>query len=211
MKKIIVIGGLLLTPVFGFSQTIDSVSVTIGNPTSTVYIKGISPQMDLSSVTIVALNDLNNTQVINLYFKGCPLNQMVLPYDTTINLSVPFPFALEVNTMHDTSSTCPYPAKPFVVDTFYLDASQILGMGELHGKEEGIEIYPNPANSLIDVLAKFVVEIVSIYSMEGKKMSDKVIGKSKFSIDLTDFSQGVYFLVLKTKSKGLITKRITKK
>lgn len=211
MKKIILIGSLLLTAVCCFSQTIDSVSVIIGNPTSTVYVKGIKPQMDLSSVTIVSLNDMNNTQVINLYFKGCPLNQMVLSYDTIINLTVPFPFTLEINTLHDTSTTCPYPTTPFVVDTFHLNASQILGMGELFGKEEGIDIYPNPANNLIDVFAKFIVEEVSVYSMEGKKMSDKVIGKNKFSIDLTDFSQGAYFLVFKTKSTDLITKRIVKK
>lgn len=211
MKKIILIGSLLLSTVFCFSQTIDSISVIIGSPTSTVYIKGIKPQMNLSNVAVVSQNDMNNTQVINLYFKGCPLNQMMLPYDTIINLTVPFPFALEVNTFHDTSTICPYPTTPFVVDTFYVDASQILGMGELFGKEGGIEIYPNPANSLIDIFAKFVVEVVSIYSMEGKKMSDKVIGKNKFSIDLTAFSQGTYFLVFKTKSTGLITKRIIKK
>ena len=64
MKKIILIGGLLLTTVCCFSQTIDSVSVIIGNPASTVYVKGIKPQMDLSSVTIVSLNDMNNTQSI---------------------------------------------------------------------------------------------------------------------------------------------------
>jgi len=211
MKKIILIGGFLLTSVFCFSQTIDSVSVTIGNPVSTLYIKGITPQMDLSHVTITALNDMNNTQVINLYFKGCPLNQMVLPYDTIINLTIPFPFALEINTLHDTSTICAYPTAPFVVDTFHLFASQILGMGELYGNEEGIDIHPNPTNSMIDIFAKCVVETVSIYSMEGKKMSDKVIEKNKFSIDLTDFSPGEYFLVFKTKSTGLITKRITKK
>lgn len=211
MKKIILIGGLLLTSVFCFSQTIDSVSVTIGNPTSTVYIKGIMPQMDLSNITIAALNDMNNTQVINLSFKGCPLNQMVLPYDTVITLTVPFPFALEVNTLHDTSTICPYPATPFIVDTFHLYSSQILGMGESLGKEEDIDIYPNPANSLIDISAKFVVDTISIYSMEGKKMSDKAIGKNKFCIDLADLSRGEYFLVFKTKSNDLITKRITKK
>lgn len=211
MKKIILIGSLWLSPVFCFSQTIDSVSVTLGNPTSTVYIKGIRPQMDLSNVTVASLNDMNNTQVINLYFKGCPLNQMVLPYDTIINLNVPFPFALELNTLHDTSTVCPYPTTPFVVDTLHLYASQILELGELQGTGGGLDIYPNPANSLIDVFSKFAVEVVSIYSIEGKKIFAKVIEKNKFSIDLTEFSQGNYFLVFKTKSKGLITKRITKK
>lgn len=211
MKKIMLIGSLLLAPVFCFSQTIDSVSVTLGNPTSTVYIKGIRPQMDLSNVTVVAQNDMNNTQVINLYFKGCPLNQMVLTYDTIINLTVPFPFALELNTLHDTSTNCPYPTTPFVVDTLHLYASEILGLGELHGKEVGLNIYPNPANGLVDVFSQFAVEMVSIYSMEGKKMSDIMIEKNKFSIDLTEFFQGDYFLVFKTKSKGLITKKITRK
>jgi hypothetical protein len=154
---------------------------------------------------------MNNTQVINLYFEGCPMHQIVFPYDTVINLTVPFPFALEINTLHDTSTSCPYPSAPVVIDTLHLFAAQILGLGELLGKEEGIDIYPNPANSLIDISAKFVVESISIYSMEGKKMSDQVIEKNKFSIDLTEFPQGAYFLVLQTKSKGMITKRITKK
>ncbi len=210
MRKIILIR-LLLAPVFCFSQTIDSVSVTIGNPTSTVYIKGIRPQMDLSHVTIGALNDMNNTQVISLYFKGCPLNQIVLPYDTLIHLSAPFPFALEINTLHDTSTACPYPSAPFIVDTFHLYAFQILGLGELLGKEECLDIYPNPTNNSIDIFAKLVVETVSVYSMEGKKISDKVIEKNKFSMELAELSPGDYFLVFKTKSKGSIVKRITKK
>ncbi|MDR0802873.1 T9SS type A sorting domain-containing protein [Fluviicola sp.] len=207
MKRIILIG-LLFISGFCFSQTIDSITVTIGSPTSTVYVKGIKPQMDLSNVTIVAMNDMNNTQVINLYFKGCPLNQMVLPYDTVINLTVPFPFALEVNTFHDTSANCPYPEIPLLVDTFHLYAAQILGIEELLDKEEGVNIYPNPANSLIDVFTQFEVEAVSIYSMEGKKLSDKLVGKNKFIIDLTDFAQGGYYLILKTKSNSLITKKI---
>lgn len=210
MKKIILMG-LLLAPVFCFSQTVDSVSVTIGDPTSTVYIRGIRPHMNLSHVTVAALNDMNNTQVISLYFKGCPLNQIALPYDTLIPVSVPFPFALEVNTLHDTSSVCPYPSAPLIVDTFHLFAAEILGLGELLGKEECLDIYPNPTNNSIDVVAKLVVETVSVYSVQGKKIMDKVIEKNKFSIDLAELSPGDYFLVFKTKSKGLITKRITKK
>ncbi|WP_343634959.1 T9SS type A sorting domain-containing protein [Fluviicola sp.] len=210
MRKIILLS-LLLAPVLCFSQTIDSVSVTIGNPTSTVYVKGIKPYMDLSHLTIAALNDMNNTQVISLYFKGCPLNQIALPYDTLISISVPFPFALEINTLHDTSTVCSYPSAPFIVDTFYLNAVQILSLEELSGKEENLTIYPNPTNNSIDISAKSIVEAVSIYSMEGKKLSDKVIEKSQFNMDLADLSSGDYFLVFKTKSKELITKRITKK
>jgi hypothetical protein len=135
---------------------------------------------------------------------------MVLPYDTTIHLTVPFPFALEIHSLHDTSTVCPYPSTPLLVDTFHLDASQLLGMGELLGTE-GIDLYPNPTDSSIDVFAKCVVETVSIYSPEGKKISDKVIEKSQFSMDLTNLSPGNYFLVFKTTSTGLITKRITKK
>ena len=210
MKKSILMS-LLLAPVFCFSQTIDSVSVTIGNPTSTVYIRGIRPHMDLSHVTMAALNDMNNTQVISLYFKGCPLNQIALPYDTLIHISAPFPFALEINTLHDTSAICPYPSVPLIIDTFHLYAAEILGLGELLGKEECLDIYPNPTTNSITVFAKLVVETVSIYSMEGKKMSDKVIEKNKFNMDLSELSPGDYFLVFKTKSKGSITKRITKK
>lgn len=210
MKKIMLIS-LLLSPVFGFSQTIDSVSVSIGNPVSTVYIKGIKPQMNLSHITLAALNDMSNTQVITLHFNGCPLTQIVLPYDTTIQISAPFPFALEINTLHDTSTICPYPSAPFIVDTFHLDAAQILGLGESSGKEECLKIYPNPTNHSIDFFAKLTVETVSIYSVQGRKISDKIIEQTKFSMDLSELSPGDYFLVFQTKKKGPITKKITKK
>lgn len=210
MKKIILFG-LLLLPVFGFSQTIDSVAVTIGSPSSSVYIKGIRPQMELSGITLTALNDMNNTQVLNLYFKGCPLNQMVFPYDTVINLNVPFPFALEINSFHDTSVVCPYPSNPMLVDTFHLYSSEILGIGEQLNKGESVKVYPNPANNSMDVRAGVEIEEISVYSMEGNRLSEKVIGKKNFSVDLSDYSPGPYFLVLKTPSTDLVIKRIIKR
>jgi Secretion system C-terminal sorting domain len=54
-----------------------------------------------------------------------------------------------------------------------------------------ISLYPNPANSLISIVAPQIISSASIFTMDGK-MVKSIINTS--DIDIADLSNGMYFL-----------------
>lgn len=207
MKKFLLLC-LSLSPFAFYSQSIDSVTVTVGNPESSVHIQGFIPQMELASVTVTSSGDAQNTQVIDLRFKGCPLTQVIIPYDTVVQLSVPFPFGIKVNAFHDTSAACPYPSSPMLTDTFALTSSAILGLhGPSEDNNDGIVLFPNPAGDKLEIYATFSVAQVSLYASSGKKLTEKKPGKKKFALDLDGLPAGEYFIVLTDNSGKAVTRQ----
>lgn len=75
-----------------------------------------------------------------------------------------------------------------------------------------IEVYPNPTKDLFVVELKAAIEKVEIeiYNQLGSKLkSEKMLYNDKATIDISEFSSGIYYINVKT-SFGSVTKRISK-
>ncbi len=78
--------------------------------------------------------------------------------------------------------------------------------------EEDWNIYPNPSNGLFHVNFNNANEnaVIEVYNQMGKliEVIDNVIN-SEYKLDLSEYSTGIYFVVLKS-SRGIQTKKIQK-
>lgn len=74
-----------------------------------------------------------------------------------------------------------------------------------------ISIYPNPSNSIVNIsfeqnyLQNCEISIVSIL---GKRILEKEIINSKFQLDVSTFDKGLYYIVLNSSEKQIVTKFI---
>lgn len=70
-------------------------------------------------------------------------------------------------------------------------------------------VSPNPFNDQFEVSSKEIIEEVSVFSMEGKLLKQDEVNHTLFFSNLKSFSQGMYFVIVKTKS-GLSQIRLMK-
>lgn len=91
--------------------------------------------------------------------------------------------------------------------SFVLTVDETLGIGE-NDLNAGFEIYPNPANSLINISSKNqTVNSIVIYDILGKRLfSSSNVNSEQVSINISAYSKGMYFL----KINNSTTKRIIK-
>ena len=100
--------------------------------------------------------------------------------------------------------------------SFELTVELLLGLNDF-SIENKIILYPNPVSDILQIKTSLGVELkeVTIYSIQGKKLlvtSDLSSGTSserEEKINLSSLSQGVYFVIIRTK-EGNFTKKIVK-
>jgi hypothetical protein len=77
----------------------------------------------------------------------------------------------------------------------------------------GYNMYPNPANSTVNIQFNTAVAetvLVSIYNLQGKlvSMSSTISNASKMTFNVSNLSQGMYFVELKGESFKVVEKLI---
>ena len=77
--------------------------------------------------------------------------------------------------------------------------------------ENTITIFPNPANDKLVIQAKFPIDQITILDINGKLLKSSVLSNSKKECELnvSELSQGIYFLKIQTNS-GTQTQKIIK-
>ncbi len=91
--------------------------------------------------------------------------------------------------------------------TVYVQDS-IAGISETRIHENSFIIYPNPANSIINLVStdpKYSVETVRIYNSIGSLI--KVYTRNTTTLDVSSFSRGLYLLDIETNDKKRAIKR----
>jgi len=78
--------------------------------------------------------------------------------------------------------------------------------------DRAISIYPNPVGDFININSLDILEIkfLSIYDLQGRKVSNKNLVKSTEEVNISELRSGVYILEVIT-NKGTLTKKIVKK
>jgi hypothetical protein len=90
----------------------------------------------------------------------------------------------------------------------FVDCDTLVSVPEIMSNEE-IEIYPNPANDIIQISANEFIERIKIVNLLGnvvKEINPKGFTK-ELNISVEDLPEGVYFVILYVE-KGFITKKI---
>lgn len=72
-----------------------------------------------------------------------------------------------------------------------------------------VDVFPNPASSAFNIRQRVsgYVKSVSLVSVNGQNLVKKVLEKDEESLDLSKFSNGMYFIKMETK-KGFLIKKI---
>ena len=77
-------------------------------------------------------------------------------------------------------------------------------------KEVVFELYPNPTNDFVFISGLEGEESICLFDISGKLLHSFTTNSTEVSIDMTQFSSGVYFLNIKTKNQIHTTKKIIK-
>ncbi len=224
MKKIFFVAlALLLIAFDGFGQEIRLLKVNTQTSPPTIRLKTDGPYTDLDRIIFKPLSDTNNTHMVKVFFKGCGVLQRPRFYDTTFVIPAVFPFALKTYMVWDTSG-CGYPMTPFITDSLFLTASQIVGIDEDRGGSNTLKIYPNPAKNSINFVttpdpsrggeqAPSPIKTLEITDILGKK----VLSANSFPqqdgqgvIDVSTLERGIYFIKIINQKNELYVGKFVK-
>lgn len=87
--------------------------------------------------------------------------------------------------------------------------NEVLGIGEVL-LLNNIRVYPNPTNGLLTVSNTSTTGLqISVYDINGRLLLNKNFGQDDNTIDISNFSNGMYLLTIKT-DLGEISKKVIK-
>lgn len=76
-------------------------------------------------------------------------------------------------------------------------------------KDNSVVIFPNPTQSIINVKSENSIKSIQLYDVQGRLLQTKLTDENSTSIDISDKSNGIYFLKI-TSEKGIKVERIVK-
>jgi acetyl esterase/lipase len=117
-----------------------------------------------------------------------PFENSILARDTMNALGAPDVQAIDVypNGNH---YTCGIPAQTYSLDWFN---SYVLSINEQ--SIEGLKLYPNPTNSILNIEAFTPITSIEIFTVLGQKILEQSVSNNKVQVDFSGFSRGNYFV-----------------
>ena len=70
--------------------------------------------------------------------------------------------------------------------------------------ENNFEIYPNPVDDVLYIKSEKNIEEINIYNIVGIKVAAVSVQRSAFSLDMSGFNSGVYFIDVDGKTFRII-------
>lgn len=97
-----------------------------------------------------------------------------------------------------------------VVLKLILNDTIISGIQTLSNQQASFELYPNPSNSKINILASGnnKIESIKLVSILGEEIFSNIINSNQASIDVSSFSKGLYLIQIIYENKKIATRRI---
>jgi hypothetical protein len=108
------------------------------------------------------------------------------------------------NALYYMSEHLPVVLKLIINDTI------ISGIQTLSNQQASFELYPNPSNSKINILASGnnKIESIKLVSILGEEIFSNIINSNQASIDVSSFSKGLYLIQIIYENKKIATRRI---
>ena len=122
---------------------------------------------------------------------------------------IPGPF---VSSATDGSLTLQFKSDAFVTDAGWvanIGCTPNLNTGDFQGID--FTYYPNPSNGQVFVTSKTNVQSVVVHNVMGQLLLREIPRDSNFSIDITAFAQGTYFVTLQFEEGRLAHFKVVKK
>ena len=85
---------------------------------------------------------------------------------------------------------------------------QALSTGEFE-LDNSISVAPNPTNSIIDIRSNTTIKSIELFDIHGRVLQTNLVNENETTINISDKSNGVYFLKI-TSDKGVKVEKIIK-
>lgn len=82
------------------------------------------------------------------------------------------------------------------------------GVESVIAKSDLIKLYPNPAKDFAVIESEIPVSTVRIFDYQGKLLTQMVINENRYSLDLSKYKSGIYFVVTERKGRVYSNKLI---
>ncbi|MDI1254499.1 MAG: T9SS type A sorting domain-containing protein [Flavobacterium sp.] len=86
---------------------------------------------------------------------------------------------------------------------------QTLGI-DANPLDESITIYPNPTHDIVSVKANNTIKSIQLFDVQGRLLQTRIANENNANIDISNHSNGIYFLKI-TSEKGIKIEKIIKK
>lgn len=88
--------------------------------------------------------------------------------------------------------------------TYMLTGNIATGLSDINaGENTMLSVYPNPSNSIFNIFVAKELLTIKVVDQTGKTLLSTLSSKGNNSIDLTDFSPGLYFILIESENKIL--------
>lgn len=77
-------------------------------------------------------------------------------------------------------------------------------------KDISIKVYPNPAENEVHIKAENTINSIQLFDVQGRLLQTKLSNQNTESVDLSNYSSGIYFVTVST-TAGKQTSKISKK
>ncbi|WP_317898268.1 T9SS type A sorting domain-containing protein [Aurantibacillus circumpalustris] len=95
----------------------------------------------------------------------------------------------------------------FCLDNFSTSSSIVTGLTE-GSSDNGLQVYPNPFNSMITVQGQSPLARITIKDMAGKIVHDETMQNTSSQINLNDLQSGIYLLQMRSETNSTVKKII---
>ncbi|WP_339836564.1 T9SS type A sorting domain-containing protein [uncultured Flavobacterium sp.] len=76
--------------------------------------------------------------------------------------------------------------------------------------DNSVGVYPNPVNDMVNIKANTAISSIEIYDVQGRIVHKKITNQKTESIDVAAYSNGIYFLKIKTELGEKVEKIVKK-
>ncbi|WP_339889360.1 T9SS type A sorting domain-containing protein [uncultured Flavobacterium sp.] len=76
--------------------------------------------------------------------------------------------------------------------------------------DNSVGVYPNPVNDMVNIKANTAISSIEIYDVQGRIIHKKITNQKTESIDVSAYSNGIYFLKIKTEVGEKVEKIVKK-
>lgn len=85
---------------------------------------------------------------------------------------------------------------PIITNTVNTEIVEPLGIDEV--STETVKLYPNPAKNTIQITSNQVIDNILIIDSNGRELKAIVISDTEYSFDVSDYSNGIYFIEIQS-------------
>jgi hypothetical protein len=72
-----------------------------------------------------------------------------------------------------------------------------------------VSIFPNPANDVLNVVSDYTINNITLVNYVGQTVNTIPVNSNTYTINVSNYAPGMYFVRLETTEGTVITKRVT--